>query len=67
MAYKPSRAQRLVLTLTLNLETEAGGRPSTRQMSRASECLVEAVRLRLFGDGFLPPDVCVDTYGMTVD
>lgn len=67
MTYRPSKAQRLLLTLTLNLETETGGRPSPSQMARASEALVEAIRLRLFGDGFLPPNVCVDTYGITVD
>lgn len=67
MAYTPSKAQRLVLTLTLNLETDTGGRPSPSQMARASESLVAAVHQRLFGDGFLPPNVCVATYGISVD
>lgn len=67
MAYTPSKAQRLVLTLTLNLETDAGGRPSPSQMARASEALVDTVRVRLFGEGFLPHDVCVDTYGIAID
>lgn len=67
MAYTPSKAQRLVLTLTLNLETESGSRPSPSQMARASEALIAAVRLRLFGEGFLPPDLCFDTYDIALD
>lgn len=67
MAYKPSKSKRLVLTLTLNLETETGARPSATQMARASQCLVDAVRLRLFGEGFLPHDLVVATYGITID
>lgn len=67
MAYTPSKAQRLALTLTLNLETDTGGRPSPSQMARGSEALVEAIRLHLFGEGFLPPGICVDSYGITID
>lgn len=67
MAYTPSKTQRLVLTLTLNLETDTGRRPHRSQMARASEALVEAIRTRLFDEGFLPNDLCVDTYGIAVD
>ena len=67
MAYRPSKAQPLVLTLTLNLETESGGRPSPSQMARAGEALENAIRNRLFGEGFLPYDVCADTYSITLN
>lgn len=67
MTYHPSKAQPLVLTLTLHLETESGGRPTQSQMARASEALVDAIRLRLFGEGFLPPDVCIDRHSISVD
>jgi hypothetical protein len=67
MTHKPSKAQRLILTLTLNLETETGGRPRQTQMVQASEALVNAIRTRLFEEGFLPNDVCVDTYTIAID
>lgn len=67
MAHNPSKAQRLVLSLTLNLESETGGRPSASQMACASEALQNAIRNRLFGDGFLPHDVYVGSYDITID
>lgn len=67
MTYRPSKTLPLVMTLTLQLETQSGGRPTPSQMRRASEALVEATRARLFGEGFLPHDVCIDTHSISVD
>lgn len=67
MGYKPSKAQRLVLTLTLDLETDTGGRCTQWQMAHASNALIAAVKERLFAEGFLPPDTCIDRYDLTVD
>ena len=67
MPYKPSHAQKLVCTLTLFLETEHGKAPTPIQMRQAGEATEDAIRNRLFGDGFLPADVCVDRYSLTIE
>lgn len=36
-------------------------------MRQAGEATEDAIRNRLFGDGFLPADVCVDRYGLTIE
>lgn len=66
MAYKPSKAA-LTCTLTLTLETESGGRPAPSQMTRARQALEDAIRSRLFGEGFLPCDIFVDAYGIAIE
>lgn len=67
MGYKPSKPQRLELTLTLDLETDSGGRCTQWQMVHASNALVAAVKQRLIAEGFLPPDTCIDRYDISVD
>lgn len=67
MPYKPSHAQKLVCTLTLFLETEYGKAPTPIQMRQAGEATEDAIRNRLFGDGFLPDNVYVDRYGVTIE
>lgn len=67
MPLKPSKARTLTCTITIELETETGGRPSQPQMVAASEALALAVRSRLFGDAFLPHDVFIDSYDLTID
>jgi U3 small nucleolar ribonucleoprotein component len=65
--YKPSHAQKLVCTLTLFLETEHGKAPTPVHMRQAGEATEDAIRNRLFGDGFLPDNVYVDRYGVTIE
>lgn len=67
MPYKPSRAQKLVCTLTMFLETEQGKAPTPVQMRQVGEVTEDAIRNRLFSDGFLPDNVCVDRYGVTIE
>ncbi len=67
MAYTPSRAQKLVCTLTMFLETEHGRAPPPDQMRLAGEAAEHAIRSRLFSEGFLPDDVYVDRYGITIE
>lgn len=63
----PSTPAVLTCVVTLQLETETGTRPSQPQMVAASATLATAVRSRLFGDGFLPHDVFIDSYDLTID
>lgn len=50
------------LTLTVALDEDASGREE-----EIGNCVDDAVRNRLFGEGFLPDDITVDTYNTLVE
>lgn len=64
---KPTSPHTLTCTLTITFTKEDGRRPSQGQMTHASDFLREAIQNRLFGEGFLPSDILVDTYDITID
>jgi hypothetical protein len=66
MAKRPP-ANSLTCTLAVTLTNDKGRRPSQGQMAHASEVLREAIQNRLFGEGFLPDDLLVDSYDITID
>lgn len=60
-------ADTLTCKLIIIVTKDDGRRPSQGQMARASESLREAIQTRLFGEGFLPGDILVDAYDITID
>lgn len=67
MPSTPPKPSELICIITLRLESENEGCPSQPQMVAASEALASAIRTRLFGDGFMPHDVFVDSYDLTIN
>lgn len=64
---KPTRTHTLICTLTVSFTKENGRYPSQGQMTHASEFLRDAIQNRLFGEGFLPDDILVGDYDITID
>ncbi|WP_414462473.1 hypothetical protein [Hyphomicrobium sp. DY-1] len=53
--------------LTVTLEDETGKKPTRAQLAKASDAVQRAITNRLFGEGFLPDDVCVAEWDLTID
>jgi hypothetical protein len=61
MARKKDPVQ-IACTISLTLETDEGTRLTEAETREARDFLKDAIRNRLFGEGFLAPDILVLTW-----